>query len=107
MRIDDVPLERRSAIWGLAAALAILFNTVLTAMKEMFAPIKSVMVATMEHHWVAQGVSVLAVYALLGLLFNHMPLAERIPPMRLVALLIVATIVAGLGLFGMFAWLTL
>jgi len=107
MRIDDVPLERRSAIWGLAAALAILFNTVLTAVKEVSAPVKSVMVATMGHHWVAQGVSVLAVYALLGLLFRRMPLAERIPPMRLVASLIVATLVAGLGLLGMFVWLML
>jgi len=106
MRIDDIPLERRTAAWGLAAALAILFNTALTAVKEIFAPVRSVMTMTMGHHWVAQGVVVLVIYALLGLLFSRMRIAERIPPMRLVALLIAATVVAGLGLLGMFAWMT-
>lgn len=107
MRIDDLPLERRSSAWGLAAAIAILFNTALTAMKELSAPIRSFMVMLTSHHWVTQGAMVLAAFALLGFLFGRMHVGERIPPMRLVAVLIGATIVAGFGLLGLFAWLAL
>lgn len=103
MRIDDVPLERRSSVWGMAAAAAILANVIATAVKETYAPFKHAMTLAFGHHWVAQAVSVLAVYVVLGLLFDRTRLAGRIPPMRLVALLVATTLAAGFGLLVLFA----
>lgn len=107
MRIDDLPLERRSTTWGLAAVVAILLNTVLTAAKEISAPLRDFMAMLTSHHWTTHGVWVLGAFALLGLLFNRMRSTEHILPSRLVWLLIGSTVVAGLGLLGLFFWLSL
>ena len=107
MHIDDLPLNRRSAAWGLAAALAILFNTLLTVAKELSASLKVFMAMLTGHHWTAHALWVLVVFALLGVLFNRMQIAGSILPTRLVILVISTTVVAGLGLLSVFVWLSL
>ena len=82
----------------LAAAITVLFNTVLSCAKDAHAPLKDFMKSLTDHDWTTQGLVDLMLFAALGFIFMNTRLAEKIAPNQLLAVLIGAVVVAGLGL---------
>ena len=81
----------------LAAAVTVLLNTALSCAKDAYAPLKAVMRSLTGHDWTTQGLIDLFVFAGLGLIFMSTRVGDRIDPSRLIAALIGAVAIAGLG----------
>jgi hypothetical protein len=88
----------------LAAAITVLFNTALACLKDAYAPLKELMQSLTGHDWTTQGLVDLLLFVGLGFLFASTKLAEKIEPSRLIAALIGAVAIAGLGLAFWFAF---
>ncbi len=102
MVTQEVGLGRAPAAFGLAAAIAIVFNTLLAWIKDAYDPLNSFMASLTGHHWITHGLADLAVFVVLGAVFMNTGTAERMSPENLVRLLVGAVVVAGLGLAGWF-----
>jgi hypothetical protein len=88
----------------LAAAITVLLNTVLSCVKDVNAPLKAAMKSLSGHDWTTQGLIDLVLFVGLGLIFTNTRVAEGINSSRLIASLIGAVVIAGLGLFTWFAF---
>ena len=85
-----------AAAFGLAAAITIVFNTLLAWAKDAYEPLNSYMASLTGHHWRTHGVVDVVVFVALGYYFLSRKI--RIDGVRLAALLAVAAVVAGGGL---------
>ena len=90
----------RSATSGfaMAAALTVLFNTVLAIVKDSSKPLNAYMASLSGHQWTTHGLADLALFVALGLLFTKTKIAERIDPSRVTELLVGAVVIATVGL---------
>jgi hypothetical protein len=88
----------------LAAVITVLLNTALSCAKDAYAPLKAVMKSLAGHDWTTQGLIDLGLFLGLGLIFMSTRVAERMDPNRLIAALIGAVVIAGLGLCVWFAF---
>ena len=95
-------LDRVSAAFGLAAAVAIIFNTLLAWVKDAYEPLNKFMASLTGHHWTTHGIMDVVLFVVLGLIFMNTGVAERMNPNRLVGTVIGAVVVAGLGLAAWF-----
>jgi hypothetical protein len=91
---DDI--KGPAAGFGLAAVIAILFNTALAWVKDAYEPLNAYMASLTGHHWRTHGVVDVVVFFVLGYLFTFRNF--RISGWRLAALLAAASVVAGGGL---------
>lgn len=98
-------LDRVSAAYAMAAALTIVFNTILTWAKEAYQPLHAFMASLTGHHWTTHGIADVVLFVVLGLAFVNWGVAARMAPQRLIGTLIGAVVVAGLGLVGFFVLL--
>jgi hypothetical protein len=89
-------LTGAAAGFGVAAAIAILFNTALAWVKDAFEPLNAFMASLTGHHWRTHGIVDVVVFLALGYLFTYRNL--HISGLRLAALLAAASVVAGGGL---------
>jgi uncharacterized membrane protein SirB2 len=88
----------------LAAAITLLFNTALACAKDAYAPLKAFMKSLTGHDWTTHGLADLLLFVALGFIFMKLRVAERINAGRLIAFLISAAAIAGLGLALWFAF---
>jgi hypothetical protein len=95
-------LDHVSAAFGLSAAVAILFNTLLAWVKDSVPALNSFMAGLTGHHWITHSLFDLAVFIGLGFVFMSTGTADRMTGMGLVRVLIGAVVLAGLGLAGWF-----
>lgn len=102
MNTQTDKLDRTSAALGLAAAIAVLFNTALAWVKDAYDPLNKFMASLTGHHWTTHGLADIAVFALLGVIFAKTGVAQRIRPAALVTIVIASVVVAGLGLAAWF-----
>lgn len=82
----------------LAAAITILFNTVLACSKDGYAPLNALMKRLTGHHWITHGIADVVLFAGLGLIFLKTGAARKIPLYWLTGVLVAAVAVASLGL---------
>lgn len=87
----------------IAAAITCLVNTALACAKDASAPLKSFMKSIAGHDWTTQGLFDLALFVILGLLLARTGIAERIPPDRLITILIAAVAVSSVTLAAWYA----
>ena len=102
MNTNELKLDRASSAFGLAAAITVVFNTLLAWVKDAYDPLNTFMAHLMGHHWITHGVTDIVLFGVLGLILMNTDLAEKISPNGLVATVIVAVVIAGLGLAGWF-----
>ena len=95
-------LDRTSSALALAAAITIIFNTGLAWIKDSYAPLNTFMAHLTGHHWVTHGLADVILFAVLGVIFINSGTAQKISANSLVMTLIIAVVVAGLGLAGWF-----
>ena len=93
-------LGRAATGFGLAAAVAILFNTALVWIKDSYEPLNGFMAALTGHYWITHGVIVVAAFLLLGWVFTQR--GVRWDGYRLVLAVAVAAVLGGAGLAGWF-----
>ena len=101
---DDSTLGRARTAFALAAAITIVFNTVIACAKDAYTPLKLFMASLSDHDWTTQGLADVALFVGLGFLFLRMRLCEKTRPARVISFLVAAVIAAGTGLF---AWYVL
>ena len=90
-------MNRTTAGFGLAAAIACLFNTALAWAKDAYAPLNKFMASLTGHHWITHGLADLVVFIGLGLIFSKSSVADK--PGRVVSVLTWSVIIASAGLF--------
>jgi hypothetical protein len=89
-------LDRAPAAFGISAAVAIVFNTVLAWVKDAYDPLNAAMAAMTGHHWITHSLADLAVFLLLGCLL--LAFGVRVEGRRLARLLSAACLLGGGGL---------
>jgi uncharacterized BrkB/YihY/UPF0761 family membrane protein len=89
-------LKGTAAGFGLAAVIAILFNTALTWAKDAYEPLNAYLASFTGDTWRTHGVVDVVVFFVLGYYFTSNKF--RIKGARLAALLAAASVVAGCGL---------
>ena len=95
-------LNRTSSAFALSAAITVLFNTVLAWVKDAYEPLNAFMKAVSGHHWTTHGLTDVALFLILGIVFMNTGVADRINPNRLVVTVVGASLLAGLGLAAWF-----
>jgi hypothetical protein len=89
---------RLTSSFVLAAAITILFNTLLACAKDSYAPLNAYMKRLTGHHWTTHGLADLALFVGLGLIFLATGIGEKAPPNRLSGILAATVMVATSGL---------
>ena len=97
-------LTGTTSAFVLAAAITVLFNTVLACAKDAYAPLKAFLKSLTGNDWTTHGLLDLVLFAGLGFIFMSLRMAEKIGAGRLIAVLIGAVVIAGLGLALWFAF---
>src|SRR5579863_8952538 len=103
MNSENTGLSRSSAGFALAAAITILFSTVLACVKDAYHPLNSFMNSVAWHNWITHGLVDVILFFVLGIIFSKSAWAERIASSRLISFFVGAVIVAGVGLFAWYA----
>jgi hypothetical protein len=101
--MDSTNLTPATSGFVLSAAITVLVSTVLACLKDASAPLKAFMQSIAGHDWTTQGLFDLALFVGLGLMFRSTGIAAKIDTSRLIAALIGAVAIAGLGLALWFA----
>ncbi|MDB4906868.1 MAG: hypothetical protein JWO05_1652 [Gemmatimonadetes bacterium] len=99
---STILLNPASSAFALSAAIAIVFNTLLTWGKEAYPALNAFMASLSGHHWITHGLADVAVFIALGLVFMTFGTASQMSPKQLVAVLVSAVFSAGLGLAAWF-----
>ena len=97
-------MTRATSGFVLSASITVLFSTVLACMKDVNAPLKTFMKSIAGHDWTTQGLADLVLFLVLGFIFTKAGVLEKMAPDRLIAVLIGAVVIAGLGLGLWFAF---
>ncbi len=103
MSADNSKLSGTSAGFAIAAAITIIFSTVLACIKDACKPLNSFMNSVAWHNWITHGFVDVILFVVLGLIFSKTGWAERIAPNKTISFLVGAVAVAGLGLFIWYA----
>lgn len=103
MNTENTGLSRANAGFAMAAAITILFSTVLACVKDAYHPLNNFMNSVVWHNWITHGLVDVILFIVLGMIFSRTGWAERIAPSRLITFLAGAVIVGGVGLFVWYA----
>jgi hypothetical protein len=103
MTSENAGLSRSSTGFAIAAAITILFSTVLACVKDAYHPLNSFMNSVAWHNWITHGLVDVILFFVLGIIFSKNAWAGRIASSRLISFLVGAVIVAGVGLFVWYA----
>ena len=63
-------LSHTAVAFGAAAAIAILFNTLLALVKDKVPALNTAMASLTGHHWITHGIAVVAVFFIVGIVFT-------------------------------------
>ena len=97
-------LKPATAGFALAAAVTILFSTALAWAKDKSPGLNDFMTSLAGHNWITHGLSDLALFACLGLIFTAARVGARMDPNRVIAALVASVIAGALGLVLWFAF---
>lgn len=95
---ESTKLKAATSGFVLAAALTVVFNTVLACAKDTSAPLKNFMKSLTDHDWTTQGLVDLLLFAGLGFFFMKSKMAAQMNPSRVIRILVLAVAGAVLGL---------
>lgn len=99
---ESAGLKAQTKGFALAAAVTVLFNTALAWAKDANPPLQNFMKLLGGHHWTTHGLADLVVFTGLGVIFARVNAVKKMPPERLIAILVGAVAVAALGLVAWF-----
>ena len=103
MNSESPAMSATSAGFAISAAITVLFSTALAWGKDAYKPLNTIMNAIAYHNWITHGLADIILFSVLGLIFSRTDFAARIAPSKLISFLIVAVVIAGVGLFAWYA----
>jgi hypothetical protein len=89
-------LDGAAAAFGVSAAIAIVFNTVLAWIKDAYDPLNSFMASLTSHHWITHGLADVAVFLIVGAVLMRRSIS--MDGAKLACVLAGAAVVGGGGL---------
>ncbi len=95
---EEVQFERTSKAFGLAASIAIVFNTVLAWVKDAYDPLNTFMASLTGHHWTTHGIVDVLLFVALGFILSSTRVPDRVSSKAVTVTLISSVIASGLGL---------
>ncbi len=99
-------LDTVTAGFGIASAITIVINALLTIVKEMYPPLlafmKSVSILGVKHHWLLHGLIIVLLFFILGWVFSKIKSLADSNGMLLSKLIAGATVLSTLGIFLFF-----
>lgn len=98
----NTSVQTRTAGYTIAAAVAILANTLLVFAKETNPALLASMKAALGHHWTTQAVVITSGFLILGYLLSRSRAMRGWSGTTLAIMLFCATAIAGIGLIGFF-----
>lgn len=93
---------KTAAAFGLAAAVTVLFNTILALVKDAYQPLDQLMAALTGNHWVTQGLADVILFFAVGWLFTSRGIPAGGLTNATVATVTAASLIAGGLLAGWF-----
>ena len=96
--VESTGLTAATRGFVLAAAVTVLFNTLLAWAKDAYAPLQKFMTTLSGHHWTTHGLADLVVFAGLGMIFTRVRALEHLDSGRVIGILAGAVAVSALGL---------
>lgn len=102
---QSLALSHTATAYGISAAIAVLFNTLLAWVKDSYEPLNSAMAKVLGHHWTTHGVAVVLVFLIVGFALSRTSGDLIKGPYSAIYALAIAVVVAGLGLAGWFMFL--
>ena len=67
--MENTPMDKYTAGFGLSLALTSLLNVAIVFVKEKNDTVMSVMKAALGHHWITHGAIVIALFLIFGFIF--------------------------------------
>jgi hypothetical protein len=95
-------LSHTATAFGIAAAVAVVFNTLLAWVKDSYEPLNSAMAKVLGHHWTTHGVAVVLVFLIVGWVLSRLVSDPIKGSYGTIYALCAAVVLAGLGLAGWF-----
>ena len=74
----NVALDKSTVGFGIAAAITIVFNTLLMIVKEEIPAVHDFMVILSGHHWTSHGLIDVMIFILFGLFFSKKEIHQNI-----------------------------
>jgi hypothetical protein len=94
-RDSATTLSSAAAGWSVAAAITLVFNAILTIVKDASAPLHDFMQSVLGHHWTTHGVVVLIVFLALGWVLSKSEGVHKLSDATLIGSVIAATVING------------
>jgi hypothetical protein len=95
---SDTSVSASVCGFGTAAAITLVFNTVLAWAKDAWDPLNNFMAHLTGHHWITHGITDVAVFLVLGYVLTARRGGQRGNGIRLAIALVVCGLAAGAGL---------
>jgi hypothetical protein len=88
-------LSRTAAGYSASAAITLVFNAVLTIVKDASVPLHDFMQKLMGHHWTTHGVVILVVFLVLGWLLSRSEAVAKMSDTALIGAVVVGALING------------
>jgi hypothetical protein len=95
-RTDDGTLDSTATAFGISAAVAIVFNTLLAWVKDAYEPLNTLMAQVGGHHWTTHGLADVIVFLALGAVLTRRGIT--MDGNRIACLVAAAVVLSGAGL---------
>jgi hypothetical protein len=99
---SDAQLARTSRAFALAAAIAIVFNTLLAWVKDAYDPLNKFMASLTGHHWTTHGIADVLLFVALGYILANTSWPDRVSGKAATIALAASVVASGLGLLVWF-----
>jgi hypothetical protein len=103
MDADAAKMSPVSVAFALAAAITVIFNTILACAKDAYGPLKTFMASLSDQDWTTQGLADVILFVGLGLIILKTGAAQTLNSNRVISLLVGSVVIAGVGLFTWYA----
>jgi len=100
--MENPTLSKRTAAFGLAAAIACLVNAVIVVVKEKSDAVMMAMKSLLGHHWTTHAAFVIVLFLVLGWLFNRSGL--ELSANRLIRILVSCVALAAMIIVGFYVF---
>ena len=100
--MENTPLEKYTAGFGLSLIVTSLLNALILIIKEKNDTVMSAMKSALGHHWTTHGAIVIIVFFVLGFIFSGMQIETKIDSRKMLTYIIWAVIISGVIIAGFF-----
>jgi len=95
-------LDRATTAFGLSAAIARVFNTLLAWIKDAYEPLNTFMASLTGHHWTTHGIADVLLFVALGFILMNTRIPERVSASAVITTLASCVVASGIGLIAWF-----